>query len=58
MVETRAGVGVAWAGTTHEPPGPRASLGKRGGQTVHFLPGRRLQSVRGLVLAISMKRPK
>jgi hypothetical protein len=57
MVDTRADEGVGRGATTQDPFGPRTSLGKRGGQTVHRLPGRRLQSVLGRVLARSMKRP-
>jgi hypothetical protein len=57
MDETRAGDGVGLAATTHVLFGPRVSLGKRGGHTVHRLLGRPLQLVRGRVPAASMKSP-
>ncbi len=55
MEETRAGVGVGFAATTHVLFGPRVSLGNSGGQTVQRLLGRPLQLVRGRVPAASMK---
>ncbi len=55
MEETKAGVGVGLAATTHVLSGPRVSLGNSGGQTVQRLLGRPLQLVRGRVPAASMK---
>ncbi len=54
MDETRVGVGVGLAATTHVLSGPRVSLGKSGGQTVQRLLGRPLQLVRGRVPATSI----
>ncbi len=57
MDETRAGVGVELAATTHVLSGPLVNLGKSGGHTVQRLLGRPLQLVRGRVPAASMKSP-